>query len=105
MKAGTAQKLILNMLSTGAMVRIGKTYGNRMVDVQATNAKLVARSRRLLHDLGGVADSDKADDMLSAAHGSVKTAIVMARRGIDASEAAALLQNASGFLSAVLDEG
>ena len=102
LKAGTAQKLILNMLSTGAMVRIGKTYGNRMVDVQTTNAKLVKRARRLVREIGG-ADSDAtADNFLAAAGGSVKNAIVQARRGVTAAEAETLLREASGFLSVVL---
>ncbi len=58
MRAGTAQKIVLNAISTGAMIRLGKTYGNRMVDLVATNAKLRARSERLVRELGG--DSDAA---------------------------------------------
>jgi N-acetylmuramic acid 6-phosphate etherase len=104
LKAGTAQKLVLNMLTTGAMVRIGKTYGNRMVDVQATNKKLVARSRRLVKELGRVDDDARADALLAEASGSVKRAIVMARRGVGAPEADALLSAANGFLSGVLGE-
>lgn len=103
LKAGTAQKLVLNMLTTGAMVRIGKTYGNRMVDVQATNAKLVLRARRLLRELGRVESDTQADTLLAEAGGSVKTAIVMARRGVSAAEAARLLRDADDFLSAVID--
>ena len=103
MKSGTAQKLILNMLSTGAMVRIGKTYGNRMVDVQCSNAKLVKRAQRLVADIGQVADPAAAQTFLDAADGSVKTAIVMARRGVDKSAADALLRASDGFLSKVID--
>ena len=103
MKSGTAQKLILNMLSTGAMVRIGKTYGNRMVDVQCSNAKLVKRAQRLVADIGQVSDLATAQTFLDAAGGSVKTAIVMARRGVDKTAADALLMAADGFLSKVID--
>ncbi|MFM2222727.1 MAG: hypothetical protein RLZZ78_984 [Armatimonadota bacterium] len=103
MKSGTAQKLILNMLSTGAMVRIGKTYGNRMVDVQCSNAKLVKRAERLVADIGNIADMEKVQRLLDAAGGSVKTAIVMARRDVDRDDAEALLIAADGFLAAVID--
>ncbi|MBV8369176.1 MAG: N-acetylmuramic acid 6-phosphate etherase [Candidatus Eremiobacteraeota bacterium] len=99
MRAGTAQKIVLNTISTGAMIRLGKTYGNRMVDVVATNAKLRARSERLVRDLAGEAD---ARALLEAAGGSVKTAIVMARRGVDRAEAERLLQQARGRLSSVI---
>lgn len=104
LKAGTAQKLVLNMLTTGAMVRIGKTYGNRMVDVQSTNKKLVARSRRLLRDIGHVASDADADTLLQSANGSVKRAIVMARLGLSAPDADARLRDAGGFLSVALGE-
>jgi N-acetylmuramic acid 6-phosphate etherase len=103
MKSGTAQKLILNMLSTGAMVRIGKTYGNRMVDVQCSNAKLVKRAERLVADIGNITDLEKVQWLLDAAAGSVKTAIVMARRDVTRDEAEALLRAADGFLAAVID--
>jgi N-acetylmuramic acid 6-phosphate etherase len=104
LKAGTAQKMILNMISTGTMIRIGKTYGNRMVDVQATNRKLVGRARRLLQEIGQVESDENADELLHAAGGSVKTAIVMARLDLPACEAAALLSDAGDFLSTVIDE-
>jgi len=103
LKAGTAQKLICNMLSTASMVRIGKTWGNRMVDVQCTNRKLVARARRLVAELGCVDDPHRVEELLAAADGSVKCAIVMARRGVDADEARRLLAEADGFLGAVVD--
>ena len=104
LKAGTGQKLVLNMLTTGAMVRIGKTYGNRMVDVQTTNKKLVSRARRLVRELGRVDSDEAADALLSQAGGSVKRAIVLARRGVDPDEAERLLAEANGFLSVVLGE-
>ncbi|MDX1935426.1 MAG: N-acetylmuramic acid 6-phosphate etherase [Capsulimonadales bacterium] len=104
MKAGTAQKLILNMLSTGAMVRIGKTYGNRMVDVRATNRKLVGRARRLIREIGQVDSDCEADELLEAAGEAVKVAIVMARRRVTAVEAKRQLDEANGFLSVVLGE-
>jgi N-acetylmuramic acid 6-phosphate etherase len=104
LKAGTAQKLVLNMLSTGAMVRIGKTYGNRMVDVQSSNAKLVKRARRLVREIGQVDSDEAADRFLADAGGSVKRAIVLARRGVGAAEADTLLRDADGFLSVVLGE-
>jgi N-acetylmuramic acid 6-phosphate etherase len=104
LKAGTAQKLVLNMLSTGAMVRIGKTYGNRMVDVQSTNAKLIKRSLRLVRELGKVESDEAATDALQQAGGSVKLAIVLARRGVDAVAGRELLRSAGGFLSVALGE-
>jgi N-acetylmuramic acid 6-phosphate etherase len=99
MRAGTAQKIVLNAISTGAMIRLGKTYGNRMVDLVATNAKLRARSERLVRDLAGEVD---ARVLLDAAGGSVKTAVVMARRGVDRDEAERLLLQARGRLSRVI---
>ena len=99
MRAGTAQKIVLNAISTGAMIRLGKTYGNRMVDLIATNAKLRARSERLARDLAGDVD---ARALLEAAGGSVKTAVVMARRGVDRAEAERLLRQARGRLSRVI---
>jgi len=102
LKAGTAQKLVLNMLSTGAMVRIGKTYGNRMVDVQATNSKLVRRAVRLIREIGQVDSEETAADLLEAAGGSVKRAIVMGRSGVDRPTAEARLQAAEGFLALAL---
>ena len=100
MRAGTAQKIVLNAISTGAMIRLGKTYGNRMIDVVATNAKLRARSERLVRDLAGDVD---ARGLLDAAGGSVKTAVVMARRGVDCVAAEQLLAAASGRLAGVID--
>jgi N-acetylmuramic acid 6-phosphate etherase len=80
MRAGTAQKIVLNTISTAAMVALGKTYRNRMVDVVASNAKLRARAERLVREIAGDVD---APALLAAAGGSAKTAIVMARRSVD----------------------
>ncbi|MGC4048123.1 MAG: N-acetylmuramic acid 6-phosphate etherase [Armatimonas sp.] len=102
MKSGTAQKLICNMLSTGAMIKIGKTYGNRMVDVQATNKKLVDRSTRLIQDLGKI-DRATAERLLSEAGGSAKVGIVMVRRSVSAEQARELLEAADGYLGRVID--
>jgi N-acetylmuramic acid 6-phosphate etherase len=102
MKAGTAQKLVLNMVSTGAMIRLGKVYGNLMVDVRPTNTKLVDRARRIIAQVGKV-DYDEAARLLDASGSEVKTAIVMARRGVSADEARALLHAADGHLRAVID--
>ncbi len=104
LKAGTAQKLVCNMISTGAMIRWGKTYGNRMVDVQTTNAKLKERAKRLVREIGQVDSDEEAFRLLAASSGSVKLAIVMARRGADAAEARAILNGADGFLSVALGE-
>jgi N-acetylmuramic acid 6-phosphate etherase len=100
MRAGTAQKIVLNAISTGAMIRLGKTYGNRMIDVVATNAKLRARSERLVRDLAGDVD---ARALLDASGGSVKTAVVMTRRGVDRVAAEQLLAAARGRLARVID--
>ena len=101
MRAGTAQKIVLNAISTGAMIRLGKTYGNRMVDVVATNAKLRARSERLVRDLAG--SEVDAGGLLERAGGSVKVAVVMGRRNVDRAEAERLLHAAHGRLAPVID--
>ena len=90
MKAGTATKLVLNTLTTGAMIRLGKIYGNLMVDLRAWNEKLIDRSRRIVMETTGL-DRGAAQQIIEAADGSVKTAIVMARRGVTKREAEALL--------------
>lgn len=102
MKAGTAQKLVLNMLSTATMIRLGKVYGNLMVDVQATNEKLLQRARRIVAQIGQV-DEAQAAELLAAAHDEVKVAIVMARRGVTAEAARSLLLGAGGILRQVID--
>lgn len=101
MKSGTAQKMALNMISTTAMVLLGKTYGNLMVDLQARSEKLAARSRRILIDLLQV-DYDQADRLLVAAGGSVKVAIVMHKRRCGHDEAKQLLAQQGGFLARVV---
>ncbi|MFN8373621.1 MAG: N-acetylmuramic acid 6-phosphate etherase [Anaerolineae bacterium] len=103
MKAGTAQKLVLNMLSTASMVRSGKVYGNLMVDVQVVNEKLERRARRIIREMTGVDDTE-ADDLLKAAGNNVKTAIAMRRRNVDAARARELLREANGHLRKVIDE-
>jgi len=101
MKAGTATKLVLNTLTTGAMIRIGKTYGNLMVDLRATNAKLRDRSERIVMEMTGVG-CRSARKLLDAAGGRVKTAVVMGVRNVDARQARRLLDAADGSLRAVI---
>lgn len=97
LKAGTATKLVLNMITTGAMIRIGKTFGNLMVDVRATNAKLVDRSERIVMEVTGV-DRAAARALLDAAAQSVKTAITMQLLGVDRATAEARLLDAGGVV-------
>lgn len=97
MKSGTATKLALNIISTGAMIRIGKTFGNLMVDVRATNAKLVDRSERIVAEVCGV-ERGIARDVLQRADGVVKRAIVMQMLGLDAVAADAALDTAHGVI-------
>jgi N-acetylmuramic acid 6-phosphate etherase len=101
LKAGTAQKLVLNAISTATMVRMGRVYDNLMVDVVATNAKLQARATRLVSSVAEV-DAARARALLADAAGNVKVAIAMHRRGVDAAEARALLEAAGGFLRPVI---
>ncbi len=101
LRAGTAQKIVLNTISTAAMIALGKTYRNRMVDVVASNAKLRSRAERLVRDLGGDAD---ASALLAAAGGRVKTAVVMARRALSRAEAERVLAAAGGRLADVIDD-
>jgi len=103
LKAGTATKLVLNMVTTTAMVRLGKTYGNLMVDLQVTAAKLEDRGRRILRDLLGVG-YDEAGELLAASGGRVKTALVMRRRDVGREEAERLLDRAGGFLRKAWEE-
>lgn len=103
LKAGTAQKYVLNMISTLTMVRLGKTYGNLMVDVSATNEKLRARSWRIVHEATGV-DDDAVDAALASADGEVKTAIAMLLADIDPAAARAALDRHDGVLRLAVDE-
>jgi N-acetylmuramic acid 6-phosphate etherase len=91
LKAGTAQKIALNAISTAVMVRLGKVHENLMVDLVATNAKLRGRALRLICELGGVGEA-RACGLLEDAGGRVKVAIVMARNGVDAAQAQTLLE-------------
>lgn len=103
LKSGTAQKLVLNMISTGAMVKTGKVYQNLMVDVKATNVKLVDRACRIVMEATGAARSD-AESALSQTDFEVKPAILMLLTGIDALQASAQLAKHHGFLRAALAE-
>ena len=103
MKSGTATKLVLNTLTTGAMIRLGKIYGNLMVDLRAWNDKLVDRSQRILMETTGLG-RDESRAVLEASGGSVKTAIVMARRGVDRAEAERLLEEHAGRLRSIVGD-
>ncbi|MFN9631426.1 MAG: N-acetylmuramic acid 6-phosphate etherase [Cyanobacteriota bacterium] len=102
LKAGTATKMALNILSTGVMVRLGKVHGNRMVDVSVSNAKLEDRALRILADLAGV-DRPRGRALLAASGGSVKTALLMAAGGLEAEAAAAALALHGPSLRATLE--
>lgn len=95
LKAGTSQKLVLNMLSTAAFTRLGKVYENLMVDVQVTNEKLRSRARRIVCEASGVGEED-AEELLFAAEGSVKLAIVMSKGGCSLDQARTSLEKANG---------
>jgi N-acetylmuramic acid 6-phosphate etherase len=103
MKAGTATKLVLNTLTTGALIRLGKTYGNLMVDLQAWNQKLVDRGERIVMAVTGI-DRAVARRAIDAAGGSVRTAIVMVRRGCGKPEAEALLREHDNHLRPILGD-
>ncbi len=101
MKAGTATKLVLNTITTGAMIRLGKTFGNLMVDLRATNDKLRDRSERIVMEVCGVT-RDAARETLSAAGGSVKVGIVMQKLGVSREDAEQALDKAGGVIRKVL---
>ncbi|MGW3141649.1 N-acetylmuramic acid 6-phosphate etherase [Streptomyces sp. NPDC001139] len=101
LKAGTAQKLVLNMLSTITMIRLGKTYGNLMVDVRASNEKLRARSRRIVALATGAPD-EEIERALAATDGEVKNAILALLADVDGPTAARLLAESGGHLRAAL---
>jgi len=101
MKAGTAQKLVLNMLTTGAMIRSGKVYGNLMVDVEATNQKLVQRQVNIVKQASDCDDAT-ASNALNACGGHCKTAILMVLAGLTADEAKTLLGQHQGFIRQAL---
>lgn len=103
LKAGTAQKMVLNMITTVSMVQLGKVYENLMVDVQPTNDKLRARARRILVDATGV-DEEEAASLLAQAGSEVKTAIFMALSGLDAATARRRLAAVRGHLRRALTD-
>jgi N-acetylmuramic acid 6-phosphate etherase len=103
LKAGTATKLVLNMLTTGAMVRIGKTYGNLMVDVQTGSEKLKDRARRIVNIVTGL-DYDEADKLLKRAHWNVKAAIVMQKTNLPYPKAQSRLRKAHDSMREALGE-
>ncbi len=103
MKSGTAQKLVLNMLSTGLMVRTGHTLGNRMVNVRPTNEKLRERARRLVEEIGGCTEEQAR--LAMAAAGDVRAAVVMVRLGLELEQARARLAASGGVLRAALEDG
>lgn len=102
MKSGTAQKLVLNMLTTMAMVRIGKTYGNLMVDLRPTNQKLVRRAVRLIRLVTGL-EEDRAKTLFDTSGGDTKLAILMGLTGLDAASAREKLEGAGGVLRRAID--
>ena len=103
LKSGTAQKMVLNMISTGAMIEIGKTYGNLMVDVQTTNRKLQARAVRIVCQVTGTT-AERAEAALASAGGSAKIAIVLLQTGVTPDEARQRLAHTGGFLRRALAE-
>jgi N-acetylmuramic acid 6-phosphate etherase len=103
MKAGTATKLVLNTITTGAMIRLGKTYGNLMVDLRATNNKLIDRSQRIVMEVCGIS-RDEAKKLLEQADKSVKTAIVMQKRGVSREAAKRLLADNGGVIRRITQD-
>ena len=103
MKAGTAQKLVLNMLSTGTMIKLGKVYGNLMVDVKTSNLKLEERARRIVMEATGCS-RDEAIAVLAQAQGRAKLAILLQLTGCSAEEGRELLKKAEGKLGSALHE-
>src|SRR5699024_6191284 len=101
MKSGTAQKMVLNMLSTGAMIKIGKVYENLMVDVEASNEKLVERTKRIVIEATGV-DKEEAEKYLKETDYDVKLAIIMIRTNLNKEEARKLLDTHNGHIRKAL---
>lgn len=102
MKSGTAQKLVLNMLTTTAMIRMGKVYENMMIDLQMTNKKLVERSKKIVMTITSLS-YEEAEVYLKKADGHVKTALVMIKAGVDAEEARRRLERADGFVRKAIE--
>jgi N-acetylmuramic acid 6-phosphate etherase len=103
LKAGTATKMVLNMLTTAAMIRIGKTYGNLMVDVQMGSEKLKDRARRIIAIVTGL-DYDAADELLRRAHWNVKAAIVMQKGSLTHAQALSRLRRSHDFVRDAIGE-
>lgn len=103
MKSGTAQKMVLNMITTAVMIKLGKVYENMMVDLQMTNKKLEERSKRIVMIITG-ADYNKAEQVLRKSGGNVKTAVVMIRANVDAQEARVRLERSDGFVRRAIQE-
>jgi N-acetylmuramic acid 6-phosphate etherase len=101
MRAGTATKMVLNMISTGVMIRLGYVYGNLMVNVQPTNQKLEDRARRIIEEAAGVTE-ERAAELLEASGRSVRTAIVMEKKKVSREEAESLLRKAHGKIKDAL---
>ena len=104
LKAGTAQKLVLNLLSTATMIQQGKTYGNLMVDVKATNEKLQARSLNILREIFPTEETERLTTALASANGSVKLAAVIVKTGLSVEDARAELERYNGHLRKVFGE-
>jgi N-acetylmuramic acid 6-phosphate etherase len=102
MKSGTAQKLVLNMLTTASMIRLGKIYENMMIDLQMTNKKLIERSKRIVMTITGLS-YEEAQDYLDKAGGHIKTALVMMKANVNRDEASELLNMADGFVRKAID--
>ncbi len=102
MKSGTAQKMVLNMLTTASMIRLGKVYENMMIDLQMTNQKLVERSKRIVMTITGV-NYEEAADYLNKANGHVKTALVMILAKVNYEQAKKRLLKADGFVRKAID--
>ena len=103
LKAGTAQKMILNMISTTVMVKLGKVYQNMMVDVQTNNNKLMQRACKIVMELGEV-NKKEASDLLIKTGNQIKTAILMAKFGLNLESANKRLESVGGYLDQILDD-
>ena len=104
MKAGTAQKMILNMISTGVMIKQGKVYENVMIDVKPTNSKLIDRACRIIHTTTGASSTQKAKDTLKEANNDVGLAIVMLKTNCSLNQAKSLLETKNGNVAEVLNK-
>lgn len=102
MKAGTAQKLVLNMITTTSMIRIGKVYNNYMVDLRPSNTKLVRRSKRLISEIAGCSD-EEAEKAYALCHNNIRAGVLIAMLGISYEEAVMLLQSSSGNIHRALE--